>query len=204
MAGGNIVREDIRHEDIVDAVEAASDGVTSIIFTGATVVSTTNVTKTVVLSGIDLQRDPDIVEPGDIVVLSGNAAAGTYTIDQRIDDTSFTVNETIADSTGGLCEARNPSGAARIGVDATGLTYITKTNLQEVIEEIDPQLAGGGGGEVNTASNVGGEVGVFKQKTGANLEFRTLDEDGGLNISEETDTVRLSTGFRRHFLTMGG
>jgi hypothetical protein len=63
--------------------------------------------------------------------------------------------------------------------------------------------AGAAGGETNTASNVGGEVEVFKDKSGVDLRFRTLDEDGGLNISQETDTIKLSTGFRRHFLLMG-
>jgi len=38
------------------------------------------------------------------------------------------------------------------------------------------KASSGGGGEVNTASNVGlGGVGVFKQKTGVNLEFRNVN-----------------------------
>lgn len=63
--------------------------------------------------------------------------------------------------------------------------------------------AGAGGGEANTASNVGGEAEVFKTKAGVDLQFRTLDEDGGLNVSQETNTIKLSTGFRRSFLLMG-
>ncbi len=43
------------------------------------------------------------------------------------------------------------------------------------------QGGGGGGGEVNTASNVGAGDGVFKQKTGVDLEFKTLI--GGTNVS---------------------
>ena len=94
MSGGNITREDIRHDDIVDAVESASDGITSIIFTGKTVVSTTSSSKVVVLSGVDILRDPEILEELDIIILSGTTGAdGTYTVDQRIDSTSFSVKE---------------------------------------------------------------------------------------------------------------
>lgn len=147
MAGGNITKEDIRHDDIVDAVELASDGLTSIIFTGATVVSTTSSTKTVVLSGVDLLRDPEIVENLDLITLagtSGGAADGDYTVDARVSSTSFTVNETIADSTGGTCEAQNPSGARRTGVDPTNITNSTAKNVQTVLEDLDSAIVGGG------------------------------------------------------------
>ena len=46
---------------------------------------------------------------------------------------------------------------------------------------IDTGNATGGGGEVNTASNVGGGTELFKQKTGTDLEFKTLV--AGSNVS---------------------
>jgi len=38
-------------------------------------------------------------------------------------------------------------------------------------------------GESNTASNVGGGVGLFKQKAGANLEFKTLLGQSGIEVA---------------------
>jgi hypothetical protein len=47
-----------------------------------------------------------------------------------------------------------------------------------------------GSGEVNTASNVGGGAGVFKQKTGVDLEFRSLSS-ADFDITEGTDEIEI-------------
>lgn len=47
-------------------------------------------------------------------------------------------------------------------------------------------------GEPNTASNVGGATGIFKQKTGENLEFKSLSSPTGtVSITGSTSTVDL-------------
>lgn len=52
----------------------------------------------------------------------------------------------------------------------------------------------GGGGEANTASNVGGGAGeLFKQKTGVDLEFKTLTSGTGITITNNASTVSIST-----------
>jgi hypothetical protein len=53
--------------------------------------------------------------------------------------------------------------------------------------------AGGisGSGESNTASNVGGAAGVFKQKAGVDLEFKTL-VGSGITINSKTSTIELT------------
>lgn len=46
-----------------------------------------------------------------------------------------------------------------------------------------------GAGEVNTASNVGGGNGVFKQKSGVDLEFKTLVAGANVTITPVGDTL---------------
>lgn len=52
---------------------------------------------------------------------------------------------------------------------------------------------GGGGGETNTASNVGSAgIGVFHQKTGVDLEFKKIfSPDGSVNISDDTGNQKI-------------
>lgn len=48
--------------------------------------------------------------------------------------------------------------------------------------------------EANTASNVGGGAGVFKQKTGVDFEFKTLVAGTNVTITPGTDDVTISAG----------
>jgi len=48
---------------------------------------------------------------------------------------------------------------------------------------------GSGSGEANTATNVGSGRQVFKQKSGVNLEFRSLVEGSNVSLTQNADTV---------------
>lgn len=80
------------------------------------------------------------------------------------------------------------------------LIKVGTTNLQnlddaEFIESTSSTGEGisGSAGEVNTATNVGGAVEVFKQKTGVDLELRTFQsDDSSVSITQNTDTIDFS------------
>lgn len=54
-----------------------------------------------------------------------------------------------------------------------------------------PTSGGGGGGEANTASNVGGGAGVFKQKTGVDLEFKSLIAGTNITLTPGTNDITI-------------
>lgn len=128
-----VAKEDITDVDIVDARELASDG-TDAYQSGVGVVSVTASTKTVVVSG-GLVYNDNPVEADDLVTIAGNAAAGDYTVDAVIDDTTFTVVESTTDATGGTVTFYHPPGATKVGVDDTTLN-LTSDNVQAALEAI--------------------------------------------------------------------
>lgn len=52
---------------------------------------------------------------------------------------------------------------------------------------------GASSGEANTASNVGGGAEVFKQKSGIDLEMRTLVAGANVNITQNANTLVISS-----------
>lgn len=50
-----------------------------------------------------------------------------------------------------------------------------------------------GGGEVNTASNIGTGAGVFAQKSGVDLQFKTIKATGGASVSSDSDSITIDT-----------
>lgn len=70
----------------------------------------------------------------------------------------------------------------------------TNTTVTTVGDDIVIDSTGGGSGEINTASNVGTGEGVFKQKTGVDLEFKniTVTPSNFLSVSTVGDDVQIN------------
>ena len=74
-----------------------------------------------------------------------------------------------------LAEARRMGPGAR--VEPVSISF-----GQHEYRAVRPTYGGGGGGEANTASNVGAGVGVFDQKTGVDLQFKSITSNGSIDI----------------------
>jgi len=97
------------------------------------------------------------LEVEDIIVITGNAAAGTYTVESVTDQQNFIVKESILNSTGGSLTVYNQKATTRIGVDDTPYSHVTGTNLDEILISIDDLIG-------TTASGIN------------SIEHRSLDQ----------------------------
>lgn len=140
-----ITKSDLADLDILDAYELGSDGTTSFLTT--TVVSTTSGTKTVVVNlpadgeGLKTSKDHPI-EPKDIVTITGTSGGlgnGVFVVATVVNDTSFTVVESIGTSTGGSVSFAYPPGASGIGFDVSKQIATTRNKVQDALTDLSNQ-----------------------------------------------------------------
>jgi len=84
-------------------------------------------------------------------------------------------------------------GASLVGVYDT-LINSNATNIQDVLNDLDNAISSAAsGGEINTISNVGsGGIGLFHQKTGVDLELKTINSnDSHLIISDDMLNIEI-------------
>lgn len=130
-------------EQFVISSELESSNKNKVIFEGVfpvAVSSTTAVTNVIVCNGASFETWR--AYPGDIVVISGGTAAGTYTIASVQSQKIITTVESLpASFSEGTLTIYNPTGARLVGFDPTGLYSITSNNVQDAITELDTALS---------------------------------------------------------------
>jgi hypothetical protein len=74
----------------------------------------------------------------------------------------------------------------------TNSFYLTQNgdNTDEVI--LNFRGSAGGGGEANTASNLPGDEGIFFQKSGVDLEFKSLTAGANITLTPTDDTITIA------------
>jgi len=86
-----------------------------------------------------------------------------------------------------------PSAAIPFNPATQKISELLQILSTDFFEAPAPTGGGGGGGEANTASNVGVGNGIFKQKSGVDLQFKSLVAGLGLNIVQSLDELTISS-----------
>ncbi|ARR74925.1 hypothetical protein SAGO17_0005 [Mimivirus AB-566-O17] len=143
----------------------------------------------------------------DIGINEGNiihqnlSGAGTNThtqIDSHISSTlnphSVTIDQITVTTTKGDILVEDGSNVVRLPVGTD--TYILTSDSTESTGLKWIVNTGGGGGEANTASNVGtAGVGVFKQKSGLDFQFKNINAASTIvSVSDDTGTNEIDIG----------
>lgn len=143
-----LAKSDLKDSDILDKEELSAIGTRVTPFRTISVVSITNATKIIVLNASEyLTKYYDApIESGDLITISGATAGnGDYTVDAIINENTLSILESPgANGTGGSANFYYKSGASNIGVNPTGRTNFTGTNLQTVLNQLDGAISAGG------------------------------------------------------------
>ena len=123
--------------------------------------------------------------------LSSNLTLATSADDNYIEITTTGEPNTATNVGSGIGLYKNKIGET---LNFKSLVAGSNVTITETANEVTINASGGGGGgEANTASNVGGAAGFFKQKTGVDLEFRTLrSPDNTLDVAQNSSNVDIS------------
>jgi hypothetical protein len=82
--------------------------------------------------------------------------------------------------------------SSKVGIDLPFKRIKAGTNVTVTPGANSLTISATDTGEANTASNVGAGSGIFKQKTGVNLELKTLVAGSGITITPNTDDLTIS------------
>ena len=128
-----------------------------------------------------------------------NSTAPEIIINSTLDGLTIQNGTGNADNVTNLLEGQNAAGTTTSLIRADG--YISASTLNAgILQSGGTNLysifaTSAGSGENNTASNLDGGFGLFAQKVGVDLQFKSLTSTGGtLNITSGASTVNIEFG----------
>lgn len=116
------------------------------------------------------------------------------------DNTAGSKTLTINATGGGSGEVNTASNVGagegvfkqKVAEDLEFKSLVAGTNVSLISDANTITISSTDTGEVNTASNVGSGDGIFKQKTGVDLEFKSLIAGENISITSDTDAVTIT------------
>ena len=120
--------------------------------------------------------------------------SGGNSIDiSSIDTDTQLSQEQVEDHAGGLFNTNSETRITSTYNDGTGkVDLIVEPNLSNYTNDagfLTSEVDGSTSNETETASNVGSGEGIFKQKTGLDLEFKTLSAGSNMTITPTGDSL---------------
>lgn len=131
--------------------------------------------------GITLPIEYDNPQKGDTIIVQH-----PFSISVWVYTTKWERN-----SCGCIEQAKPISNISFSGTNTKTLTITYSDGSTQTASFVDLQ-GGAGSGEVNTASNVGSGEGVFYQKTGVDLEFRSIKAGDNVLVVDNDDEIVIS------------
>lgn len=166
---------------------------------------------------LDAAGDPTQVDPSDYSLVPGgsaplydggqinfNRAHGAGVTQVRIERRTEPLQEVVYSTYYSF-----PSKVVELTLDKLTMLVqeLSDTTQDGVVEEapfnsklygryngawVEVTGAGGGGGEINTAANLPGDEGIFFQKSGVELQFKSLVAGTGITLESDDDSITIN------------
>ena len=149
-------------------------------------------------------RTTSVTLSDKVVVSDGVSVEGTGLVDLQV------LKDLLAPDTSDFTLANLGGGAGPIGIGIDGTeiqlrTLKAGTGVQITVDGETVEIAApAASGESNTASNQGAGDGIFIQKAGADLEFKSLIAGDGIDFNVEANQITLSTAGEANTVSNAG
>jgi hypothetical protein len=149
------------------------------LFSASTIFSGTSNLDTLFITQNQLANSQTFVQPGTNTYTGGTSTRPTVNV------SALTISTLTA--SGNSVFTGTLSGGSSFSANTL---FSGTTNLYSIFFPI-----GGGSGEINTASNLGLGTGIFTQKSGFDLQFKSLSAGTNISLSNDSNTIVItSTG----------